>query len=610
VNFDFFILTILKLNIYIQLSNGRNLGELTNTFDSNLNTLPSDEHTSLFVSNLISTIKEKYSGVKLYLIVSGDIADKGLELEFDVAEEILTKICDELNIQKSDILIVPGDHDVNRTDCLNAYEQHPNSANIYAYDLHDEKLKKFKSFYESFYESKKTFVAKNQIVSHLAIDEAKILIIGFNSNMRVGTAGAEGYVDVELAIQELKVITDRYRNYNKVAVFHHNFIANYEDSYKGQWSGNNLIHFSSFLQQNDFRLLLYGNEHTSSSEDRNQLIQSAVSSLGKKKPLPSFKIYRIVHNTNETKLINEVWAAINQSHKGSYPWGSWSTVSLNTELKYFVLQENKTIGQVEDKILREIPYSKEELKQVPIQSGYKEYFLKLVKEKKLFHSGHFHWSETSRAHNWIDISRILNNKDDLYTAKEAIIDIIEKNELSDKFDFIIGLGIEGNILSTRTSVKYNKPYSFLPYSYRYDEHNDYEKQLNYTNDGNYKSVLIITDVVNDGRTIRKLIHKRDPDFFKSVERIIVISLFYTGDKSPMDIQILNNSDNQFNIEDDHKEERINYYFVLDMKVEKCPYPGKNYRNECLVIRENLGCVHNFYDEEKAHKKNLNQAKSN
>ena len=51
------------------------------------------------------------------------------------------------------------------------------------------------------------------------------------------------------------------------------------------------------------------------------------------------------------------------------------------------------------------------------------------------------------------------------------------------------------MIATRLSVKYNKPYSFLPYSYRYDDHSEYEKVLNYTNNGEFKKILIITDVV-------------------------------------------------------------------------------------------------------------------
>ncbi len=50
--------------------------------------------------------------------------------------------------------------------------------------------------------------------------------------------------------------------------------------------------------------------------------------------------------------------------------------------------------------------------------------------------------------------------------------------------------------------------------------------------------------------------------------------------------------------EDFPESRIEYYFVLDLKVEKCPY-GENYRDECLIMREpSLGCVHRFYDEKK------------
>ena len=80
--------------------------------------------------------------------------------------------------------------------------------------------------------------------------------------------------------------------------------------------------------------------------------------------------------------------------------------------------------------------------------------------------------------------------------------------MSDKI-VIIGLGYEGNIISSKAAIKFNKPYSFLPYSYRHDEHHEYENQLNFDNSNNdYKNILIITDVVNDGRTIRKLIKKR------------------------------------------------------------------------------------------------------
>ena len=115
-------------------------------------------------------------------------------------------------------------------------------------------------------------------------------------------------------------------------------------------------------------------------------------------------------------------------------------------------------------------------------------------------------------------------------SKKYILNLIDKNKLD--FDFIIGLGIEGNMLATRTSIIKNKDYTFLPYSYRYEDHSTHEKQLNFENDGKIKTVLIITDVVHDGRTIRKLIHKKRTEdntakFFEPVEKIFVVSFHST-----------------------------------------------------------------------------------
>jgi hypothetical protein len=189
-------------------------------------------------------------------------------------------------------------------------------------------------------------------------------------------------------------------------------------------------------------------------------------------------------------------------------------------------------------------------------------------------------------------------------AKDAILDLVHNKVKQSNYNFIIGLGIEGNILSTKVSIKHNKPYSFLPYSYRYEDHNKFEKELCFENNGEYNSVLIITDVVNDGRTIRKLIHKpgRADGFFKKVEKIYVVSLFYTG-------KILNPNSYILNLKDetvgDHIESRIEYFFVTAMKVEECPYKD-NYRTACILMENpGLGCIHKFYDDKKARgKKNM------
>jgi hypothetical protein len=165
-------------------------------------------------------------------------------------------------------------------------------------------------------------------------------------------------------------------------------------------------------------------------------------------------------------------------------------------------------------------------------------------------------------------------------------------------DLIIGLGYEGNIISSKASIKYDIPYTFLPYSYRWKDHNEFENKLNFENqDKKFKTVLLITDVVNDGRTIRKLVGKetREKKFFDNVEKIIVVSLFYTGQE-----EINNDILNYDKLPEKQKvgDEIVNnieFYTIKHLKVEKCPY-GENYKDECFILKDNLHCVHKFYSE--------------
>jgi orotate phosphoribosyltransferase len=567
------------------------------------NTDTADSETDAYLDKIINVVKRDYPDYEFYLIVTGDITDKGLVEEFSKAFEVLTKFITELKIDKLKILLVPGDHDVNWDSCKAAYEKIENKVSVKAYDCHNEKLKYYKDFVDRFYEDS-TF-DPNKAISRTLNFENEILFLGLNSNFKVGTKPAYGFIPKEQLESEIKEIDN---NKPLIGIFHHNFIAEYEDSAFGQWDKKNLNQIKGFLKSVDTRAVFYGNEHTPASSVEKQLYSSSCGSLGcKKAKSRSFKIYRLNNENSGLKFEIDFITQRDHGNHNSFELGYFDKES-NPENEIDEIIIKQPILENTTNSMGEIPYVTNIKKEPQIEVDLKKGLFKIIKEKKLFHSGHFHWSETSRAHNWIDVTKILNNIQYLSLAKDAVIDLINKNILAkgQNFDFIIGLGIEGNILSTKLAIRHEKPYSFLPYSYRYDDHNDSEKELCYENDGIYQSVLIITDVVNDGRTIRKLIHKRADKFFNKVKKIFVVSLFYTGDAPNKNPSILNLSIEKINdkgIKGDHIENRIEYYYVLDMKVEKCPYM-ENYRQECLIMREpSLGCVHRFYDEEKALKKN-------
>ncbi len=592
-------------------------GEVLDSVNSWLNTNPSDEIFNNYIDEFCSHIlKHVLIDRTFYLIVTGDITNQGLKEEFDCVSTFFNKVIKRLDIDKKNIIIVPGDHDVNRFDCQAAYLADDCSKRPFEY--HEEKLKKFSSFYNDFFSEK--FDASMSILRCIEWENERVVLVGLNSIFKIGFEGPNlGFFDIDKLDSELMKVEEKYNGFSKIAILHHNLESQYEDSAIGKFEQNNRISTIKLLEKFNFKIILNGNEHTrSTSNSIGEISVSDSGSFGSKSPDPSFKIYELVDDPERLFLENKPSVLMSSGKiRKEMSFGAWVQIEAKRLLEENVFIINQKLGNIENTI--ELPTTIignleiEESKQVEIDlleelstktysnSFYKDELLKIVKEKKLYYSGHFHWSENSRAHNWIDIGKILNNFSDLQLCKDSIIDVIKECDLEDKFDLIIGLGIEGNILSTKVSVKFNKPYTFLPYSYRYDEHNSFEKELNFTNNGQFKNVLIISDVVHDGRTLRKLINKRESEFFAQVEKIIVISLFYTGDNSIGGSSLLNvqklNSESE-NI--DHIEHRIEYYHVLNMRVEECPYKfNSDFRNECLVVREGLDCVHKFYDEEKA-----------
>ena len=619
---------LLLSDIHVEISTDSD-GEPKPKFESWLTDTGIDSN-NWFIDEFTRFVKLKFPDSDIYLIVTGDISDSAQISEFTEASRLIRRIVDSLRIDLKNVLLLPGDHDVNRVDCNIAFRERDEMQKK-AYDFQAEKFRKFSDFYQTFYsDGLNIFDPEKAITNYIKIQDVKILIIGLNSNFKIGTRGGVGFIPNELLQEELGDLRKLFPEYSFIVATHHNVERLYADAYDAQWEKENRLATRSTLINNDVRCHIYGNEHTytSASKAEMEILSLGTFSKIQKTPL-AFNVLEVRHveETNELKLLNNGYNCIDHGVLDAPKFGKWDISNQVGDVKEIELVKPLNISQIAQ--VQELPTATDRsLPKVflnesepgddvismvsPMPENYvpftdkseaHQFFLSLIKRDGLFYTGHFHWSETSRAHNWIDVPQILSTADNLLASKQFILDCITQNDL--KFDFIIGLGIEGNMLATRAAIKSGKPYSYLPYSYRYDDHSSYEKKLNFTNSGQYKTVLIITDVVHDGRTIRKLIHKQRQDdlqnFFDEVERILVISLFYTGSLPAEQTKyhcLLNKfeGDPSFDKLNDHEESRIQFHFLSHMKVETCPYTKENYRTDCLIVREGLGCVHKFYTE--------------
>ncbi|UXD71084.1 metallophosphoesterase [Sphingobacterium faecium] len=571
-------------------------------FDSFLVASDSDS-SSLFIEKFSDFAKAELSNKIIYLLITGDITNRGEIKEFEFAEKYLEILVSRLNVAKERILLIPGDHDLNRREIQNLISNNPDSL---LEDINDAKFSNFKKFYKNFLN--KDFDPNLVIVDSLII-AGKIQLIGINSSYKIDLQQKLGLISIEKFEEEFRKIDKE--GLKNILCAHHNLLSAHEDKKSGQWEVSNRARLLSKLVEKSINFVFSGNEHTSSLEKyaQGEITISDSGPLTSKRHDTAFKIYDVIIDDN-IALNNHIYGLVKTgSFDNPYHWEKRNNIHCKQDDKFQIYSKDNpkideqiteltsdTLGRSNSVVEIEVFERK-----IYYNAKFTDVLYEKIKELKAFHSGHFHWSETSRAHNWIDISKLIESRDNLNFLKDAIVDVIESQIESENIDLIIGLGYEGNILATKAAIKYNKPYSFLPYSYRHDEHHKFETELNFNNDsGEFKNVLIITDVVNDGRTIRKLINKRQNKFFSNVQKKYVISLFYTGE-SNISQDILNfsfiKSIPDYDLVTDEEVNDIEFYAVRSLKVDKCPY-GKDFREECLIYKDNLSCVNLFYDERK------------
>ena len=162
----------------------------------------SDKDNHDYIAEFCESVKEQFKDTKrdCYLLITGDIADSSSELEYKYAKVFLDQIVKELKIDKTKVLIVPGNHDVYRPLCRIAADKDPEKP---AYLQLEAKYSNFKCFYDGFYkEVGKTFESDKQIVDHLALKDEKLLFVGINTNYKIDYEDGDGAVDIDVWVKK------------------------------------------------------------------------------------------------------------------------------------------------------------------------------------------------------------------------------------------------------------------------------------------------------------------------------------------------------------------------------------------------------------------------
>jgi formylglycine-generating enzyme required for sulfatase activity/3',5'-cyclic AMP phosphodiesterase CpdA len=206
------------------------------------------------------------------IVVTGDIAEWSKKKEYEEAERFLGGIADYLGIDRRFVVMVPGNHDVNRNICksarLNAAEEdepfHP---------PYFEKFRYYKAFFDRFYESasfpdsiRPYRFSRESLFVNFYFPENRIAFVGLNSC--IDESELEPHYG-NIGVDQLKRACDELNRFDpsgkllRVAVMHHNFVRSSDE---GQENLKDADDLKPLLLDQGFSLILHGHQHQARQE--------------------------------------------------------------------------------------------------------------------------------------------------------------------------------------------------------------------------------------------------------------------------------------------------------------------------------------------------------
>jgi len=247
-----------------------------------------------------------------YIVVTGDLTETSSTEEYEMFEAFILDLIKFLKIAKKNVIMVPGNHDINRCLCQAARLR----ANALRQDFEKpyfEKFEIFKRFFDGFYND--TLWEENDLKYHFNesklfvnyfFPEEKIIFCGLNSSIDESELaphyGKIGVTQLSAAINEIKSI-DTNNEYFKIALMHHNFLRASDFDDENLKDADDLL---PILIDNSFKIVLHGHHHddqetiTGKGNKIVRVLATGSSGLDSEKIPGNSRKYQLIHIKDNT----------------------------------------------------------------------------------------------------------------------------------------------------------------------------------------------------------------------------------------------------------------------------------------------------------------------
>ena len=207
-----------------------------------------------------------------FIVVTGDIAEWSLKKEYELAEYFLGGLADYLKLDRRYVIMIPGNHDINRKICQ--------AARLYA-EAEDKdfippyfpKFKFYADFFHRFYKNiqwpkgiEPYQFLKERLFVNFYFPEDSIMFAGLNSC--VDESEQEPHHG-KITIDQLRAASSYMNSFDpdhamlRVALMHHNFVRSSEYDEENLKDADLL---KPILLENGYQMILHGHQHVSRDE--------------------------------------------------------------------------------------------------------------------------------------------------------------------------------------------------------------------------------------------------------------------------------------------------------------------------------------------------------
>lgn len=202
------------------------------------------------------------------VVISGDITDRSLPIEYGYARSFLEKLMATFSLSPQQLILVPGNHDVDWAQGARAYETASSDGNNIGAgstlneSLYLRRFEPFAKFFEALQQKPYPLEYGKQVIVH-CYAEQNLLVLGFNSAWNTDqTYPDRAGINIDAWDYAVSLIENlpNHESYTKVAVWHHPL---------GQFTTAAGLDGSIAEQLTllGFRLILHGHVHRAENQE-------------------------------------------------------------------------------------------------------------------------------------------------------------------------------------------------------------------------------------------------------------------------------------------------------------------------------------------------------